>query len=117
MRPDSSGEARAPCRPAQGEEGKGKEGFRRKSATDVQTHFPSGSSASRWGNPATPRKDTMQAEMTSVLGHVHMNAGEAQRACTEGWGSGECFRGPEEQPGTAWKDWPDVENKGSGWSH
>lgn len=26
-------------------------------------------------------------------------------------GSGECFWGPEEQPGTAWKDWPDAESR------
>lgn len=58
----------------------------------------------------------MWAEMTGVLGHVHTNAGQAQRACMEGWGSGECFRGPEEQSATAWEDWPDVENKGSGCS-
>ena len=71
MPPNSSREARAPGCQAQREEGKGKEGFRRKSATDVQTHFPSGSLKSLWGNPGTPRKDTTQAEMTSVLGHAH----------------------------------------------
>lgn len=69
--PNSSKEASSQCRQAQRKEGKGKEGFWRKSATDVQTYFPSGSSESRWGDPATPGKSTTQVEMTGVLEHVH----------------------------------------------
>lgn len=58
----------------------------------------------------------MQAEMTSVLGHAHecWRGAEGLYARLGLWGM---FLGPEEQPGTAWKDWPDVETKDSGSSH
>ena len=54
--------------------------------------------------------------MTSVLGHAHecWRGAEGLYARLGLWGM---FLGPEEQPGTAWKDWPDVETKDSGSSH
>ena len=56
MPPNSSKEASTQCRQAQRKEGKGKEGFWRKSAIDVQTYFPSGSSVTA-GRPSHPQEE------------------------------------------------------------